>query len=684
MRQLLDEIHEGDLSDPQNDLRVWLLEALFPRILGLREVLPYFVLGNERFIGPYASFLRHGFLDRLDDAHLADFLDILSEDSRLAVPSNSRVRDFIGGAVLRGLELLKDRVPVARLYRWLGAQLDEYGFSFLEWEQKKRLVDWLNGNPEVVRALFLHWLSTMSPDDLLKGSLDFWIHRCPVSITSDLRRWLLTLVDQQQDPRVATFLVWGVARWILRWDQNPPTQEEVSEFEDLARFVGERPHLSPAYLEEISRPVDEFRFRHARMEQEGRRKWEEQRQADLESLRPRTEEIRRGIGPGALNFLAAIYFDNTEELGEKVEPRFRIERYLGPEISAAAHSGFIAVLGSSGEPDPSDIGRVRSQGQSFYIDRAVLAGIEILWAQSQEEVLALPRECLGRALVFLLDRGRSLNTDWSLAAIAQDPSVAAESLGAYWRALLDHNHEDIQGLYELAHEEYMRAVAAMVAPRLLADLPNASPRPLEHLLLAGLTRGDRGSFASLAQEKLQSPDKLGEEQLGLWLTAAFLVSPEELGPRLQMYVAQHPGRAHAMASFVHQATDLSGELLENLQVMRFLVLVFGVACPRPQGEDLNFDPSWRTSSLVSSLLSRLGADPSEEARESLLALKGDQRLSSWHVQIAHLLELHARKRRETAFSYPTVEQVVATLKKGSPANAADLQALICDRLQGPG
>lgn len=442
LRRLLDDIHEGHLSDSQNGLRDWLLEALFPRTLGLREVLPYIVPGNERFFGPYASFLRRGFLDRLDDTLLADFLNILSEDSRPFVPSNIRVRRLIGEAVLRGLELLKDRVPVERLYRWLGAQLNESGFSF-DWERKKHLMGWLENHPEVVRDLFLHWLSVTPPDNLLEKRHYFWDHRCPVSNTPDLRRWLLTLVDRQQDPRVAAFLVRDVARWILRQDQNLPTQEEVSEFEDLARFVEQRSHLSPSYLEEIVRPVDESWLRHVRMKQEGRRQWEERRQANLQSLRTRMEETRRGIDAEALEFLAGIYFDTTEEFGERVEPQFRIERYLGPEIAAAAHSGFIAALCSLGEPKASDIGRARSQNRYFCINEAVLAGVEILWAQSQQEILTLPRECLGRALVFLLDLGYSLNRDWSLAVIAKVPSVAAESLESYWRALLDHNHEDM-------------------------------------------------------------------------------------------------------------------------------------------------------------------------------------------------------------------------------------------------
>lgn len=43
--------------------------------------------------------------------------------------------------------------------------------------------------------------------------------------------------------------------------------------------------------------------------------------------------------------------------------------------------------------------------------------------------------------------------------------------------------------------------------------------------------------------------------------------------------------------------------------------------------------------------------------------------------------MQTRIRRETRFRYPSVEQVVATLRSGPPANAADLQSLVLAHLQ---
>lgn len=56
-------------------------------------------------------------------------------------------------------------------------------------------------------------------------------------------------------------------------------------------------------------------------------------------------------------------------------------------------------------------------------------------------------------------------------------------------------------------------------------------------------------------------------------------------------------------------------------------------------------------------------------------------LAGWADYLTNAQMDHLRHRREQTFQYPSLEQVVHTLSHGRPANAADLQALLCDHLR---
>ena len=48
--------------------------------------------------------------------------------------------------------------------------------------------------------------------------------------------------------------------------------------------------------------------------------------------------------------------------------------------------------------------------------------------------------------------------------------------------------------------------------------------------------------------------------------------------------------------------------------------------------------------------------------------------------MVHALAIQTRRRRDAAFRYPSATQVIETLNGGSPANPADLQALVFEHL----
>ena len=86
------------------------------------------------------------------------------------------------------------------------------------------------------------------------------------------------------------------------------------------------------------------------------------------------------------------------------------------------------------------------------------------------------------------------------------------------------------------------------------------------------------------------------------------------------------------------------------------------------------------SELVRALIQRLAASPDKDASDALNSLLADTALSRWHDVLSQARNAQRVIRRDAGYRHPDIEQVCRTLHGGSPANAADLAALVMDRL----
>lgn len=85
--------------------------------------------------------------------------------------------------------------------------------------------------------------------------------------------------------------------------------------------------------------------------------------------------------------------------------------------------------------------------------------------------------------------------------------------------------------------------------------------------------------------------------------------------------------------------------------------------------------------VVRGILTVLGTDPSVEAGSELTSLLGDSALAAWREFIAYNAAVQARHRRDAEFRYPTLSQVIETLRGGQPSNISDLRALVASQLR---
>ena len=90
-------------------------------------------------------------------------------------------------------------------------------------------------------------------------------------------------------------------------------------------------------------------------------------------------------------------------------------------------------------------------------------------------------------------------------------------------------------------------------------------------------------------------------------------------------------------------------------------------------------PETQASRLVNDLIQRLAASSTKDASDTLDRLLATPALSRWRDVLSQAQDAQRVTWRDASYRHFTIEQVCQTLNDGTPANAADLAALLVDR-----
>ena len=164
-----------------------------------------------------------------------------------------------------------------------------------------------------------------------------------------------------------------------------------------------------------------------------------------------------------------------------------------------------------------------------------------------------------------------------------------------------------------------------------------------------------------------------------WLAVGLIVSPRAYNDPLRDFVQGHERRSLYLAKFFFFDDIVRPSLPElRVEVLELLIRLVGSYA----GPDQRVDPSGPTmaSRLVNDLIQHLAASPSREASDALDRLLAEPVLSRWSDMLSWAQNAQQVTWRDASYSHLTIEQVCQTLNGGTPANAADLAALVMDRL----
>ena len=627
LRSLLDEIHQGRIHAPDGELLGRLLDELYPGGLEPAEVWDYLPHRSRPVMErPY------GFWQRLCEScpedHLPIHLDRLSGAGPLASTWLERtwfdrsLRSSFSRLLARGLERYGTEVEPLRLFHWLqagaAAALDQPRDQ--PRETFRPVAAWLEANPDVQKAVIRVALRTKE-----SPALDALLYRS--SLPEDIGRCHL---DEAK-------------RWKqLRSETAPP---------------------------------------HAQL---------------LEAVRRSADELRANRGRPELLFeIAEEYYAGSYEPGahSRLDRRNRLTEALGGD-EALTTTALGAVLDTSDRPDLPSAKEILAARRR---DRMNLLVLPVLAAAAEMEpdrfrrlTKARLRTVLACRLCFHDHYAFSQEADWYWQCVQEQPELAAEVLVLAGRILLQAGEIYIPDFHRLAHDERHEPVARRAVLPLLRAFPARARKGqlglLEALLLSGLhyldSESGEAAFRDLIERKAAQKSTARGVRLH-WLTAGLALDPDRFLPLLSEAWKASERPAFARLGFFER--DPAGStpwLLPRLSppAIEFLIRALGSSC-EPVVADGKARLGVGPSRFIERLITELSQSAENSATEVLERLASDPELSAWRSRLEHARDIQRVIRRDADYRPPAPEAVIAALAGGPPASAADLRALVVDRLE---
>ena len=252
-------------------------------------------------------------------------------------------------------------------------------------------------------------------------------------------------------------------------------------------------------------------------------------------------------------------------------------------------------------------------------------------------------------------------------------------------AAIRGEREYVPGVEQLIHQEDHGRVAAFASLSLLSAFPvRCKPRQLETLdllLWAALQHAEPSALRALIREKLSRVSMRVAQRIH-WLAAGVIVEPNTYLQPLKTLVSVSDDRVRKIAMFFTADSRLP-YLVEKLDVSTLQTLIkFMGNTFAPRGMDGGLVmPEMRASEQVEALIQQLSSLPSDDASRALDELAFDDRLSEWRLFLEQARDRQRVIHRDAHYRHPNVEEIRRTLSNEAPANAADLAALLVDRLE---
>ena len=705
---LLEEVWQGKISDPENELLGRLLSALFPEPLGAVRAVSY-LRSPKHFLhgGAYWRFWNFRIAEETDMQRIAELLDAFA-DKAASIPSEfegrrfgrfgsafSTIRHLPPSLLARYLESGDSEVEPSRLRAWLEL-ISDAGTVRPGPEERRTIQEWLAARPNIVKSVFRAVAEKSASDRRFEQVVDNAQRLLlDLPLPPDFDHWCLEQSRQASDQGDD-----GVAR-IFRESaltirrRNPSSAEPGESVSPSAKLNSSLNYKQGGVLADDG-PV-------RRSEQESSDDAPDPAEAPREKWRHHTQERRRLLyenrcEPAFLEGLAEVYFGN-DFLTKGASPQERLLDLLGDhELVEAAVAGLQGTVTRDDVPTEEEVLQLHSQGQSYRLALPFLAGMNEIDRCSSSTVEALDKSRLRLALAFRYTKqphhptlakpvspgfGGTELPRWCRDLLKHHPRLAADVLVRAVRAEIKQGSVLFSELLNFLYEGVYSEVARLASLPLLRLIPVRCTAPqldgLEVVLKSALLYCDKRELRALIEEKL-GKKSMTVGQTVYWLAAGLFLDPSQYRQRLEGYVGFDEERIKHLVKFMagglmHSDCSLP---IESLDVDSLEALVArGGRLHRPLSQGTQ---AVRASALIRGFVEQLGGDPSPAATDALGRLLQVPELKPWRPEIRHWQRHQIELRRDSYFSYPSIQQVRQTLDNCQPASVSDLAALTIDRL----
>ena len=703
LKALLAEVRAKRVPDPQGDLAGRLLQRLYPGELSPADVWDHLAASDVPLVG---SRLWRFWTDRVakecPDADVAAHLDQLA--ARRDMPPRALERRGLDTVPLdllaRGLKAHGDQLDAVRLYDWLGVGLRaESSTASSSDETRGQIRSWLEQRPAILRSVCDEGLRRLSGKDTEEIGNRLWLEvgrrlypvgLFPAGLPADFGLWCLDHAQALAGKRLplAKALLWHAVFAARTRPASGRISIEILEARTQADSI-----LGALYAElqadDQAAQREEQRYRHERRriaDEQGR-----EHQEKLEHVRAHETALRENRSPPALlHQFALAYFGHLID-AEGSTPADRLRNlFRGDEqLTNAALAGLRGAIFRADLPEVDEIIRLREQRTEHCLALPALASLAMLESAAPEKLDRLDAERAGKALAFhYCDHGPDV-PGWYRHVVGSRPALAADALIRCAAPDLRNGREHVSGLYELAYDKTHEQVARAASLPLLRAFPIRSVdrqmTDLSYLLWSALQHAERDALLDLIERKL-SRASMDVAQRGHWLAAGLVASPETWFPPTEEFAAGGERRIRRLFA-LFEDQPLESLPLEQLgvSVLELLIRLAGSTyrprAPVTTGEVREVTPEMSAADRVQGMIRGLAGLPSPGAGEALETLADAPGLSHWRAELVRARDAQRVIRRDATYRHPNLEQVCRTLNDGPPANAADLWALLVDRLE---
>ena len=681
LKALLADIYAKRVSDPNDELLGTLLIQLYPQELPPSEVWDYLSgTGDRLSFRRYYLFWQASLVGKSSDEQVAELLDDLAERLPALRPAlRSHLSRYLPIRLLaRGLKAHGDQIDKERLYNWLNV-VESPGVEG-SWDSDKNAVgeirSWLEQRPHVQKAVFLEGLSRCSESDKFRWQAsNIYKYLYGADLPPDFGLWCLKQAVAMADtqPHVAELLL----EWAFGAHADQKSDEGLSL--DVLKEHTRKNETLKAYLDRLLAPPS-ISPRQQEWEKQTRTFTEELRQREeqwLEYVRSNEAPLRENrADPYLLHKMAKVYFSDDD--GPKaIEEEFQAERSL---IDATL-KGLRGAVDREDVPDIKEILGDQEEGHMHYLGLPFLAGLE----EVEEDASQWDDSRIRKAVTFYYCMALlNYRPEWYRRLVAARPEIVAEVQVQFAICEFRGGREHIHKLWELAHDTDHAQVAKHASLPLLRAFPTRCKqkqiKDLDHLLWTAIQHADRISLQELIESKLYLKS-MNDAQHMHWLASGIIISPRTYNDLLRDFAEEHKYQIRRLAEFFYSEHSMQFSIDElGIASLELLIRLVGSYIGPDKWHEEGLDtPAKQASRLVNDLIQRLAASPTKDASDALDRLLADLALSGWHDALSRAQDAQRVTWRDASYRHFTIEQVCQTLNDGTPANAADLAALLVDR-----